>query len=129
LTHKQRWAAISALIYVVFVVAAIVIGFLDPSKIGLEWTIFWYFVVAALCYYFYFKNVTYREIVYYAKELGLHKVDLEALVPNRKETQDVPDPDHPDFFSPFAKVPINVVNVLSDKLIPLAKEQGIPLYK
>lgn len=129
MTHKQRWAAISAVIYVVFVVAAIIIGFLDPSQIGLQWTIFWYFVVAALCYYFYFKNVSYREVVYYATQLGLHQDDLKAMVPNLKETQDVPNPDHPDFFSPFAKVPINVVNVLTDKLVPMAKDAGIPLYR
>ncbi|WP_143462629.1 hypothetical protein [Levilactobacillus enshiensis] len=129
MTHKQRWAAISVAIYVVFVIAAVVIGFLNPSQIGLEWTIFWYFAVAGLCYYFYFKNVSYREVVYYAKQLGLHKEDLVALIPHLKETQDVPDPDRPIFFSPFAKVPISVVNQLTDQLAPRAKEQGIEPYR
>jgi len=129
LTHKQRWAAISIAIYVIFVIAAVVIGFLDPSQIGLEWTIFWYFVMAGLCYYFYFKNVSYREVVYYAKQLGLHKEDLVALIPHLKETQDVPDPDRPSFLSPFAKVPISVVNQLTDQLEPRAKEQDIAPYR
>ncbi|WP_203642078.1 hypothetical protein [Levilactobacillus andaensis] len=129
MTHKQRWAAISIAIYVIFVIAAVVIGFLDPSQIGLEWTIFWYFVMAGLCYYFYFKNVSYREVVYYAKQLGLHKEDLVALIPHLKETQDVPDPDRPNFLSPFAKIPISVVNQLTDQLEPRAKEQDIAPYR
>lgn len=129
LTHKQRWALLSGILYVIFVIAAITTGFLDPSKVGLQWTIFWYFTGAGLAYYFYFKNVSYREVVYYAQALGLHKDDLIALVPKLKETQDVPDPDKPNFLSPFAKVPITVVNELTDQLEPRAKEQNIPAYK
>lgn len=129
LTHKQRWAALSIGLYLIFVVAAIFIGFLNPSTIGLEWTIFWYFVVAGLCYYFYFKNFSYREVVYYAKKLDLHKEDLVALVPKLKETQDVPDPDHPHFFSPFARIPITVVNTLTDQLAPQATAKDIPPYR
>ena len=129
MTHKQRWAAVSVVLYLVFVIAAITTGFLDPSKIGLQWTIFWYFTGAGLAYYFYFKNVSYREVVYYAQQLGLHKDDLVAMVPKLKETQDVPDPDRPHFFSPFAKVPITVVNDLTDQLAPRAQEQQIPPYR
>jgi len=129
LTHKQRWALISVILYVVFVVAAIVWGFLDPSRIGLQWTIFWYFTGAGLAYYFYFKNVSYREVVYYAQQLGYNKADLVEMVPKLKENQDVPDPDHPNFFSPFAKVPITIVNELTDQLEPQAKAKDIPPYR
>ena len=129
LTHKQRWALLSVALYIVFVIAAITTGFLDPSKVGLQWTIFWYFCGAGLAYYFYLKNVSYREVVYYAQKLGLHKDDLKAMVPKLKETQDVPDPDKPNFFSPFAKVPITVVNELTDQLEPQAQQANIPPYK
>lgn len=67
MTHKQTWATVSTVIYVAFILAAVFTGFLNPSQIGLEWTIFWVVVVAGLCYYFYFKNISYREVVYYAK--------------------------------------------------------------
>lgn len=129
MTSKQRWAALSVLIYIVFVLIAIFTGFIAPSQIGLEWTIFWYFTVAGLCYYFYFKNVSYREVIYYAKKLGYHKDDLVSMVSKLKETQDVPDPDHPHIFSPFAKVPLTVVNQLTDQLEVLAKAQNIPPYR
>lgn len=129
MSHKFRWAAVSVVLYIVFVIAALTIGFLDPAKIGLEWTIFWYFTAAGLAYYFYFKNYSYREVIYYARQLGLHKDDLVALIPKLKETQDVPDPDHAHFLSPYAKVPITVVNTLTDHLKPQALEQGIPEYK
>ncbi|HJE45480.1 hypothetical protein FD30_GL000806 [Levilactobacillus namurensis DSM 19117] len=129
LTHKQRWAAVSVVLYLVFVIAAITTGFLDPSKIGLQWTIFWYFTGAGLAYYFYFKNYSYREVIYYAQKLGLHKTDLLEMAPDLKHNQDVPDPDHPSFLSPFAQVPITVVNALTDQLLPQADAQHIPRYK
>ena len=80
-------------------------------------------------YYFYFKNVSYREVIYYAKKLGYHKDDLVSMVSKLKETQDVPDPDHPHIFSPFAKVPLTVVNQLTDQLEVIAKDQNIPPYR
>lgn len=129
MTHKQTWAIVSTVIYVAFILAAVLTGFLNPSQIGLEWTIFWVVVVAGLCYYFYFKNVSYREVIYYAKKLDYHKDDLVALVPKLKETQDVPDPDHPHFFSPFAGIPLAVTNRLTEQLEPLAKKQQILPYR
>lgn len=129
MTSKQRWAGFSILLYVAFVLVAIFTGIIDPKQVGLEWTIFWYFTAAGLCYYFYFKNVSYREVVYYAKKLGYHKDDLVSMVSKLKETQDVPDPDHPHFFSPFAKVPLSVVNQLTDQLEVQAKEHDIPRYR
>lgn len=129
MTAKQCWASISILLYVAFVLVAIFTGIIAPKQVGLEWTIFWYFTAAGLCYYFYFKNVSYREVIYYAKKLGYHKDDLVSMVSKLKETQDVPDPDHPRLLSPFAKVPLTVVNQLTDQLEAQAKEQHIPRYR
>lgn len=129
MTAKQCWASISILLYIAFVLVAIFTGIIAPKQVGLEWTIFWYFTAAGLCYYFYFKNVSYREVIYYAKKLGYHKDDLVSMVSKLKETQDVPDPDHPRLFSPFAKVPLTVVNQLTDQLEAQAKEQHIPRYR
>lgn len=129
LTQKQRWASVSVVIYILFVIAAIWLNFLDPAKIGLEWTIFWYFTAAGGCFYFYFKNFTYRETIYYAKKLGLHKEDLVPLIPKLKANQGVPDPDHPGFLSPFAKVPFSVLNTLTEQLESKAKAQGIPPFR
>ncbi|WP_279404062.1 hypothetical protein [Secundilactobacillus kimchicus] len=36
-------------------------------------------------YYFYFKNVSYQEVIYYARALHLDQAALEALVPDRKK--------------------------------------------
>ncbi|MCH5464132.1 hypothetical protein [Levilactobacillus tujiorum] len=129
MTAKQCWASISILLYVAFVLVAIFTGIIAPKQVGLEWTIFWYFTAAGLCYYFYFKNVSYREVIYYAKKLGYHKDDLVSMVSKLKETQDVPDPDHPRLLSPLAKVPLTVVNQLTDQLEAQAKEQHIPRYR
>lgn len=129
LTHKLRWAIAAVILFVLFVLAAIYWGFLDPSKIGLEWTILWYFVAAGGAYYFYFKNVTYRAIIYYAHQLDYHYADLKAWVPNLRENQDVPNLDKPRWFSPFAKVPITATNIIGDKLLAEAKEKHIPLYR
>lgn len=129
MTAKQCWASISILLYIAFVLVAIFTGIIAPKQVGLEWTIFWYFTVAGLCYYFYFKNVSYREVIYYAKKLGYHKDDLVSMVSKLKETQDVPDPDHPRLLSPLAKVPLTVVNQLTDQLEAQAKEQHIPRYR
>lgn len=129
LTHKLRWALAAAALYVAFVVIAVTTGFLAPSKIGLQWTILWYFVAAGLAYYFYFKNVTYREIIYYAQKLGYHYVDLKSWVPNLRANQDVPNPDKPRFFSPFTKVPITATNIIGDKLTAEAQQKGIPQYR
>lgn len=129
MTAKQCWASISILLYIAFVLVAIFTGIIAPKQVGLEWTIFWYFTAAGLCYYFYFKNVSYREVIYYAKKLGYHKDDLVSMVSKLKETQDVPDPDHPRLLSPFAKVPLTVVNQLTDQLEAQAKEQHIPRYR
>lgn len=129
MTTKHRWAAISVAIYVVFILAAVVIGFLNPARIGLQWTIFWVVAVAGLCYYFYFKNISYRVVIYYAKKLDLHKADLASLVPNLKDTQDVPDPDRPNLLSPFVGIPISVTNQLTEQLIDQAQQANIPPFQ
>lgn len=129
MTHKQHWAALSGALYLLFIVAAWFTNFLDPSRIGLEWTIFWLVTVAGLAYYFYFKNVIYREVIYYAQQLDYHKADLLALVPDLKPNQDVPDPDKPSFFSPFAQIPISVINQLTDHLVTAAKQHHVAPYR
>lgn len=129
LTHRLRWALVSVILYVLFVWAAIAWNFLDPQKIGLEWTMLWYLIAAGLAYYFYFKNVTYHKIIYYAQQLGYHYADLKAWVPKLRENQDVPNPDKPRFFSPFAKVPISATNIIEDKLVTEAKAKDIPPFR
>ncbi|WP_054708576.1 hypothetical protein [Secundilactobacillus paracollinoides] len=90
---------------------------------------FWYIAAAGLAYYFYFKNISYQEVVYYARQLNLDRSDLEAIVPNRKNTAEVPDPAHPNMFSPIVQVPLGILNHLSDELIKQAKEQSVAPFK
>ncbi|KRM73281.1 hypothetical protein FC82_GL001473 [Secundilactobacillus collinoides DSM 20515 = JCM 1123] len=115
--------------YVIFVVICIIFKLLRPADIGWSWSVFWYIAAAGIAYYFYFKNVAYQEVVYYAKKLQMNRSDLEAIVPNRKNTAEVPDPDHPNIFSPIVQVPLAILNRLSDELIKQAKEQEIPPFK
>ncbi|WP_288531753.1 hypothetical protein [uncultured Secundilactobacillus sp.] len=128
MTQHRKWQLISILAYVAFIVLAIVFKFLDPAKIGLSWTIFWVVFGAGIAYYFYFKNVSYQEVIYYARALHLDQAALEALVPDRKKTAEVPNPDRPNMFSPLAQVPIGVLNTLTDELAKQAKAAGIAKF-
>lgn len=129
MTHRVKWASISIVIYVIFVACAIGFNLLNPAKIGISWTIFWYVAAAGLMYYFYFKNMAYQEVIYYARQLKLSKTDLEAMVPDRKNTAEVPDPDHPNILTPLIQVPLSVTNVLTDVLEKRAKDAGIAAFK
>lgn len=129
MTHRVKWAISAILIYVVFVVCAVVFDLLDPRQIGLAWTIFWYVVVAGIVYYLYFKNLAYQEVLYYARQLHLSKTDLAALVPNRPKTVALPDPAHPSLLAPVYQLPLSVTNQLTEVLIKRAKEAGIPRFE
>ncbi len=129
MTHHTKWRLLSIAMYVIFVVICIIFKLLRPADIGWSWSVFWYIAAAGIAYYFYFKNVAYQEVVYYAKKLQMTRSDLEAIVPNRKNTAEVPDPDHPNIFSPIVQVPLAILNRLSDELIKQAKEQEIPPFK
>ncbi|MTV82785.1 hypothetical protein [Secundilactobacillus folii] len=128
-THRVKWASISIIIYVIFVVCAVVFNFLDPAKIGISWTIFWYVAVAGFMYYFYFKNMAYQEVVYYARQFHLTKTDLEAMVPDRKKTAEVPDPERANIFTPLISIPLNVTNRLTDILEKRAHDEGVAPFK
>lgn len=129
MTHRAKWLSISVIIYAVFVVCAVAFKLLDPAKIGMSWTVFWYVAAAGFMYYFYFKNMAYREVIYYARQFHLTKADLEALVPNRKSTAEVPDPEHPGLLTPLIQVPLSVTNRLTDTLEKRAKEEHIAPFK
>ncbi|HBF74417.1 MAG TPA: hypothetical protein DDW71_04065 [Lactobacillus sp.] len=129
MTHRAKWMTISVVIYVIFVVCAVAFKLLDPAKIGLSWTVFWYIAAAGLMYYFYFKNMAYQEVIYYARQFHLKKVDLEAMVPDRKNTAEVPDPDHPNILIPLIQVPLSVTNRLTDVLEKRANEENVKPFK
>lgn len=129
MTHHTKWRLLSIAIYVIFVIICIAFKLLRPSDIGMAWSIFWYIAAAGLAYYFYFKNISYQEVVYYARQLNLDRSDLEAIVPNRKNTAEVPDPAHPNMFSPIVQVPLGILNQLSDELIKQAKAQSVVPFK
>lgn len=129
LTHRTKWQLISTLIYIVFVIAAVVFKFLDPARIGIAWTIFWYVAVAGFMYYFYFKNMAYQEVIYYAHQFHLTQRDLEEMVPDRKKTAEVPNPEHPNILSPLIQVPLAVTNPLTDILEARAKEEDVAPFK
>ena len=129
MTHRIKWATLSIVIYVIFVACAIAFKLLDPAKIGLSWTVFWYIAAAGLMYYFYFKNMAYREVIYYARQFHLTRLDLETMVPNRKKTAEVPDPDHPSIFTPLISVPLSVTNRLTDILEKRAKDEHVAPFK
>jgi hypothetical protein len=80
-------------------------------------------------YYFYFKNMAYQEVIYYARQFHLKKVDLEAMVPDRKNTAEVPDPDHPNMLIPLIQVPLSVTNRLTDVLEQRAKTENVKPFK
>lgn len=120
---------ISIVIYVIFVICAVEFKLLDPAKIGWSWTVFWYIAAAGFMYYFYFKNMAYREVIYYARQFHLTKTDLEAIVPNRKNTAEVPDPDHPNIFTPLIQVPLSVTNPLTDVLEKRAKKENVKPFR
>ncbi|WP_175279790.1 hypothetical protein [Secundilactobacillus collinoides] len=86
MTHHTKWRLLSIAMYVIFVVICIIFKLLRPADIGWSWSVFWYIAAAGIAYYFYFKNVAYQEVVYYAKKLQMNRSDLEAIVPNRKKT-------------------------------------------
>lgn len=120
---------ISVIIYVIFVICAVEFKLLDPAKIGLSWTVFWYIAAAGFMYYFYFKNMAYQEVIYYARQFHLTKTDLEAMVPDRKSTAEVPDPEHPSILTPLIQVPLSVTNRLTDVLEKRAKEENVTSFK
>lgn len=129
MTHRAKWMTISVIIYVIFVICAVEFKLLDPAKIGLSWTVFWYIAAAGFMYYFYFKNMAYQEVIYYARQFHLTKTDLEAMVPGRKSTAEVPDPEHPSILTPLIQVPLSVTNRLTDVLEKRAKEENVTSFK
>ena len=129
MSHKTKWRTISIAIYIIFVIVAVSLKLLTPARVGLSWSIFWYIAVAGFLYYFYFKNVAYQEVIYYARELHLNRSDLEAIVPDRKNTAEVPDPDHPNIFSPLVQVPLEIINKLTTELEKRAKDAQVTPFK
>ena len=129
MSHKTKWRTISIAIYIIFVIVAVSLKLLTPARVGLSWSIFWYIAVAGFLYYFYFKNVAYQEVIYYARELHLSRSDLEAIVPDRKNTAEVPDPDHPNIFSPLVQVPLEIINKLTTDLEKRAKDAQVTPFK
>ena len=129
MTQHRKWQLITVGLYIVYLAVAFGMNFITPAKVGLAWTIFWVVVGAGICYYLYFKNLSYQEVIYYARKLNLNQGDLEAMVPDRKEKDLVPNPDKPNLFSPIAQVQISTLNVLTDELEKRAKEQGIPAFE
>ena len=129
MSHKTKWRTISIAIYIIFVIVAVSLKLLTPARVGLSWSIFWYIAVAGFLYYFYFKNVAYQEVIYYARELHLSRSDLEAIVPDRKNTAEVPDPDYPNIFSPLIKVPLEIINKLTTELEKRAKDAQVTPFK
>ncbi|GAK47284.1 hypothetical protein LOSG293_040300 [Secundilactobacillus oryzae JCM 18671] len=122
---KTKWLIISVIIYIIFVVAVTPTGILSPAQIGLPWTIFWYVVAAMFMYYFYYKNVSYAEVIYYAQQLKLTEDELRNMVPDIKKSEDVPNPAKPNLFSPLVQVSFRILNDLLPKLQQMAKEKGI----
>lgn len=129
MTHRAKWLTISVVIYAVFAACTVEFKLLDPAQIGLSWTVFWYVAAAGFMYYFYFKNMAYREVIYYARQFHLTKADLEVMVPDRKKTSEVPDPDHPSILTPLIQVPLSVTNRLTDTLEKRAKAEHIEPFK
>lgn len=122
---KTKWLIISVIIYIIFVVAVTPTGILSPAQIGLPWTIFWYVVAAMFMYYFYYKNVSYAEVIYYAQQLQLTEDELRNMVPDIKKSEDVPNPAKPNLFSPLVQVSFRILNELLPKLQQMAKEKEI----
>ncbi|GAW98273.1 hypothetical protein [Secundilactobacillus mixtipabuli] len=129
MTHRAKWTVISVAIYVVFVICAVVFKLLDPARIGLSWTVFWYVAAAGFMYYFYFKNMAYQEVIYFARQFHLTKADLETMVPDRKATAEVPDPERPGILTPLIQVPLSVTNRLTDALEKRAKAEHVTPFK
>lgn len=126
--NKTKWLTISIIIYIIFAIAVTASGLVAPSKIGLAWTLFWYLAVALFMVYFYYKSTNYDAVVYYAKQLHLTEEDLREMVPDIKKSDDVPNPDKPNLFSPIVQVSFKVLNALLPQLEKQAKEHQIPRF-
>ncbi|MGP3639336.1 hypothetical protein [Lentilactobacillus hilgardii] len=129
MSTKVKFSLISLIGYLIFATAAFTFGFLDPNRIGLQWSIFWYIAAALITYYLWFKNVVYKRVMYYARQLKLTKNDLQKFLPNLKKSQDIPDPQRKNYFAPIFNFPLQGLDVLDKELAKEAKEKGIKPFK
>lgn len=129
MSTKVKFAIIAVLTYIIFVIAAIGFGFLDPQKIGITWSIFWYVAAALIIYYLWFKNVVYHRVMYYARQLKLTKADLQKFLPNLKKSQVIPDPQRNNYFAPIFNFPLQGLDVLDKALTKEAKQRHIQPFK
>ncbi|WP_225417460.1 hypothetical protein [Lentilactobacillus kosonis] len=98
---KTRWTLIGILTYCIFAVITFGFNLLSPARVGITWTVFWYIAAALIIYYICFKNLVFRRMLYNARQLHMTKTDLATLLPNMKQSQDIPNPDKHQPFSPL----------------------------
>lgn len=129
MSTKVKFAIIGVITYLIFVIAALTLGFLDPSRIGITWSIFWYVIAALIIYYLWFKNVVYQRVMYYARQMALTKTDLQQFLPHLKKSQEVPDPQRHNYFAPIFNFPLQGLDVLDKELTKMAAKQGVKPFK
>ncbi|WP_268913375.1 hypothetical protein [Lentilactobacillus sp. SPB1-3] len=127
--NKTRWTLTGILTYCLF--AAITFGFnlLSPSRIGVTWTVFWYIAAALIIYYLCFKNYVFRRMLYNARQLHMTKDELAEMLPDIKQSQDIPNPQRHQPFSPLFTFSLQNLDKLDQELQKKATEHGIEPYE
>ncbi len=129
MSTKIKFAIVSICLYIIFVLLAIIVGFLNPAKIGITWSVFWYIAAAGIAYYLWFKNVIWARVKYYARMLDLRQIDLQKMVPNLKKSQVVPDPQRKTMFAPIFNFSLQGLDILDKNLTELAERKHIKPFK
>lgn len=129
MTKKAKWISTGIILYVLFIISDIWLDYLNPQKIGITWTIFWFVAAFGIVYFFCFKNFIFERTMYYAKQLNLTKVELIDLLPELKKDQRVPDPKKFHLLSPIFSFSLQNLDLLDDKLLELGQQQHIKPFQ